>query len=1389
MQRDVIKWVQSLDLSAPIQNPKRDLATGHLAAEIVARYSGTKYLDLHRLPNGAAAATKRDVWSQVYRALQQLSCTTVTQPLIDAVLQREPNAALTVLEHLYEHFTGQMLSMRGLDAVGTTEDAYVQPGNATRTARLLKVTCRNPNSFSIGAKGESSNAKALLFDPILTTSPLARANRGCSPTNVIYSAHDTAADGFDTETAAGNDSTRALQHRLALIDNSELAGGANALQAYPHYARPTASTLVHTASGSRKDVVLDRPKYTADEALQRQQNTRIVQQHTVVQRLQGETHGEALASPLRTQADTTAWATDASLSPPSPLHNEAALYAGKGATATASLTALYRGRFYRQPDAPTTTRTPKASTLSRKAKNDKREEAGARRQRGAVAASSADHITILEDTVDHNGAAAPGNPLSTPECLGSASGGGGTDGPRVVPKLPVRVYSDSLQTALARRCSQANLQERATALSREHFAKHNYAIRPALSDILADVLAAHKQLQRLFDCCVEDGNSEVLDNVLGHLLAHRDEFPPACIQACWQALGQHVDGLVALLQRNPDEYGYLMESLTFAFSREAAQVPLLHISQAVIVSGDVDDAEQEKIAATTDASLLVLSLPPTRRSTAISSGGGVGVGCAAAAAASTARCRSPLRGTASAAEGDLVSPRQRQSLSEALLTATHRAASAAAGSFHVPPVAPLSSSRQMAIIDTRDGLSVACAFSFLYRLARQLDVQTAAYVLERYMLRSAKPFLLRHGTVAVREAVARIVSATFVPAPPKDAATAEVVDSEAAAIAAAESEEAFAQFLTGTLAHTLLVSSPTAWNDNCGTASTSSGDVLQNSPAKCDVHRTHPLQLRVQRTYWLVVLHAVADYPYATDNGRAAHSDANGPLATCVRKGAMSCLLCTDADLLTIGVGLTVEYSERWLPRDMAPRGLTFDNAVTHARDLLSHVLPPLGSAGNQLSAPWWDTQTTNTWECRLMVLRLCNALLAHPLFAAAGEPSKASTEGSSDDDSAVPRSWRTIVDTAAAKCLWTFAKTPSWQLQLALGVTAKSVDQTLTPALTNTWRQLLLGIPAASLLTQLLPYDESPVRLRILRPLQLAEGIKYEAENDGRKAPQSSARQQLTLISSTKNNRAVPLQSATSALAGEPESWTLAPAMDNGDNSRDLGTRATAESALHLVWGRVLSAYAVLPLNQTWNAQGVVDAVLPPLPVSGGTAPTSSPPAALATAPALPLLVMAAALLSPPTTVTTTAPAAVSMDSPLGLSTSFADDVPVDIDEPNGAFWLEALRRAWPLFQACGASQVSMKQRAPRNVTEETSPQSGDDEEMAALSTGSTTVGSAGLGVHLEDLRTVVLSLFLRFADDAAVASAMAAAAGNGAELCGCAIRWAEELCSDAPTAVEQPQ
>lgn len=1326
MQREIIKWLQSLDLSNVVQNPKRDLATGHAAAEIVCRYSGTKLIDLQRLPSGASAATKRDIWLQVYHALQKLKCESVTPQLIDAVLRREPNAALTVLECLYEHFTGYALPMRGLDAVGTANNAYVQPANAASTAKLLAVA-------NGSVKPRLKDGSSTLYDPLeRATSPkgtFAAARSAAGQDGKRFTADSTSdahkhnmhsvttEDFMGTSPTARERATRTLQQRLALIDNDELAGGANALEAYPRYARPTASTLVHAATGTRKDVILDRPKYVVDETHQRAQNTRIAQQHAVVQRLQEET-----VSGKTTQQQQQG---DGALSSSWPALMNAT--GGGGTLDALPLTAVYRGRFYREPEP---------SCASGTAKSSKGRGGGLPALGGGKAAST--HPVARDDAGDEmDGAAASQgrtDDASGPmlqEKGGHRVGSAGNNA-RAVPKLRVQVHSTALKTALALRSGDGQLYERAAALSRELFAKHQYRLRPAVSEILADVLSAHKQLEHLLDCSCEDGRGEVLENVLGHLLAHRQAFPMSCMRACWETLSQHVEGIAATLQHSADEYSYLIECFAFAFTREASQVPVLHLPSSLATPTSVIDGYGDAFDAAAAAE---------ERGEAVGSAVADAHASAATSAGDEEEEKRRKDDEETGAQRSTAASSMHSSLDKTATAATRRASEAPPSAAELGTPRHLSTlymqqqqQQQLAlqhqraqlpiIVNARQQMDLASVFDLLCRVARQMDVITAGYVLRRYALRAARPFLLRHGTAAVREVVARLLSASFTTVTPAAGENAE--GAQSTTTAASDAETAFVSFLTTDLVTCVLTSS---------TAATTSRSPLLPAPDGAeDALNSSLLRERVlkgavprQRAYYHILLHAVADFT-------AASLAAGEALAHCVQAAAAACLNSSDIELRAMGVGLVRQCCERWWRPveegcgDEAKTRATSERTRDALHELIAHVLAATDAPEDPSSsdpAACWDLKAVGAWELRMMVLRLCVTLLE-------GAP-HLGVHGTSGEE--VGRA----ADAAAAVCLSAFgavatsttacpSPASTWQLQLALAESGGVVDPTRTPAMTAQWTELLArevaltslsgccilpgdGVAVHLLLTALHAFDgaktllatktTTPPPLRLTSPTAASQRTEHLFSGDRPNKVQMD----------TKDNGRGSVQSSRTQRAATH------PAL--GDTAASLPSPPEhVDAPLQLLRGRVCSTYTVVPVYRAWSTRGVLETVPPAKSESDRGAASSL----------LPLQVLVAALL----------PGAA----------------PVRPDSDEGEFWSAVTRRFWPLLAVDAIPVEAISAHPPPFISfHDTSEARGDV------------------------LAVVAVALFLRASNEAAVASAVSASGEDWRALCAIAMRWAATL------------
>lgn len=103
LPREVIKWLQSLDLSFMVKNPKRDLSNGFLVAEILSRYH-PKDINMNSYENGTRLAAKVDNWEQVYKLCKRKELP-ISKQEIDPVIHCAPEAATMLLFHLYHVLT------------------------------------------------------------------------------------------------------------------------------------------------------------------------------------------------------------------------------------------------------------------------------------------------------------------------------------------------------------------------------------------------------------------------------------------------------------------------------------------------------------------------------------------------------------------------------------------------------------------------------------------------------------------------------------------------------------------------------------------------------------------------------------------------------------------------------------------------------------------------------------------------------------------------------------------------------------------------------------------------------------------------------------------------------------------------------------------------------------------------------------------------------------------------------------------------------------------------------------------------------------------------------------------------------------------------------------
>mmetsp|Transcript_28558 Transcript_28558/g.51719 ORF Transcript_28558/g.51719 Transcript_28558/m.51719 type:complete len:848 (-) Transcript_28558:59-2602(-) len=111
LPREVIKWLQSLDLSFSIKNPKRDLTNGYMVAEIFSRYY-PKDVDMLTYENGLRLEAKVDNWEQLFRLFKRKGINIQKQEF-DPVMHCAPGAAILFLFKVYNVLTKRTVKTMG----------------------------------------------------------------------------------------------------------------------------------------------------------------------------------------------------------------------------------------------------------------------------------------------------------------------------------------------------------------------------------------------------------------------------------------------------------------------------------------------------------------------------------------------------------------------------------------------------------------------------------------------------------------------------------------------------------------------------------------------------------------------------------------------------------------------------------------------------------------------------------------------------------------------------------------------------------------------------------------------------------------------------------------------------------------------------------------------------------------------------------------------------------------------------------------------------------------------------------------------------------------------------------------------------------------------------
>lgn len=171
LPREIIKWLQSLDLSFVLKNPKRDLTNGYLAAEIVSRYF-PKDVNMMNFENGTRLSAKVDNWEQLYKHFRKKGLPILKQDF-DPVIHCAPGAATMFILKLYQVLTKKIIKPFAPQPSDNVVPAYMRETASLRLkdpeiARLSDRVERTIRAIdTLGAYHEERRYQKTVEVPIL----------------------------------------------------------------------------------------------------------------------------------------------------------------------------------------------------------------------------------------------------------------------------------------------------------------------------------------------------------------------------------------------------------------------------------------------------------------------------------------------------------------------------------------------------------------------------------------------------------------------------------------------------------------------------------------------------------------------------------------------------------------------------------------------------------------------------------------------------------------------------------------------------------------------------------------------------------------------------------------------------------------------------------------------------------------------------------------------------------------------------------------------------------------------------------------------------------------------------------------------------------------------
>src|SRR5689334_4674125 len=109
LPREIIKWIQGLDLSYSVKDIKKDLSNGFLVAEIISRYYPGQ-IQMHSFDNSQKKERRQNNWFLLDKTFQKQGIALGREDFAKIVEENDVPNIIDFMVKLYEELTGKKIN-------------------------------------------------------------------------------------------------------------------------------------------------------------------------------------------------------------------------------------------------------------------------------------------------------------------------------------------------------------------------------------------------------------------------------------------------------------------------------------------------------------------------------------------------------------------------------------------------------------------------------------------------------------------------------------------------------------------------------------------------------------------------------------------------------------------------------------------------------------------------------------------------------------------------------------------------------------------------------------------------------------------------------------------------------------------------------------------------------------------------------------------------------------------------------------------------------------------------------------------------------------------------------------------------------------------------------